>query len=229
MKSSIKNLQLNLRPRERLKKYGVNSLGDDELLAILIATGSKELSCKELAVEIINKVEKINNLENITIEELTSINGIGEAKAITIIAALELGKRVLKKDEQKVKIDNSKIVYDLFKYDFINCYQEKFIALFLDNKKNLIKAKTIFVGTLSSSTVHPREIFKLAIKLSASAIIVIHNHPSGNSNPSEADISLTKRLIEIGNLMGIIVLDHIIIGYKNYYSYLDNKRIDIDD
>ena len=118
----IKDLDMNLRPRERLKKYGVSSLGDDELLAILLRCGTKSISVKDLSVEIVNKFEKINNLEYATLEELTSIKGIKEAKAITILAAIELGKRVLRKESNNIVINNNRIVYDLLKYDFINFY-----------------------------------------------------------------------------------------------------------
>ena len=225
----IKDLDMNLRPRERLKRYGVSSLGDDELLAILLRCGTKSMSVKDLSVEIVNKFEKINNLENATLEELTSIKGIKEAKAITILAAIELGKRVLRKEGNNIVINNNRIVYDLLKYDFINSYQESFVVLFLDTKNKLIKKEEIFKGTISSSTIHPREIFKLAVKHSAYSIIVVHNHPSGNSMPSQADIELTDKLMESGKLLGIPIIDHIIIGYNNFYSFYDKKRIDIND
>ena len=225
----IKDLDMNLRPRERLKKYGVSSLGDDELLAILLRCGTKSISVKDLSIEIVNKFEKINNLENATLEELTSIKGIKEAKAITILAAIELGKRVLRKEGNNIFINNNRIVYDLLKYDFINSYQESFVVLFLDTKNKLIKKEEIFKGTISSSTIHPREIFKLAVKHSAYSIIVVHNHPSGNSMPSQADVELTDKLMESGKLLGIPIIDHIIIGYNNFYSFYDKKRVDIND
>ena len=220
----IKDMDLSIRPRERLLKYGVESLGSDELLAIILRCGTKSISVKDLSNDIINKIG-INNLENATIEELTSIKGIKEAKAISILAAIELGKRVLKKDSSNIVINNNRIIYDLLKYDFINAYQEHFVALFLDTKNKLIAKETIFKGTISYSTIHPREIFKLAVKHSAYSIIVVHNHPSGNSTPSSADIELTKKLQDSGNMIGIPVLDHIIIGNNNYYSFYDNKKI----
>ena len=225
MTTKIKDLSDNLKPRERLKKNGVESLSDDELLAILLRCGTKELNAKELAIQIINNIG-INNLENATLEELSLIKGVKEVKAITILSAIEFGKRVLKKDIKKVKIDNTQIVYDLLKYDFINCYQEKFIVLFLDTKNNLISKDVIFVGTLSKSTIHPREIFKLAVKYSAASIILVHNHPSGNSTPSKNDIEITKRIKEVGNIIAIPVIDHIIIGYNNYYSIGQKKKVE---
>ena len=227
MTYKIKELDENIRPRERLLKYGVSSLSNDELLAIILRTGTKDLNAKDLANNILNKVKSINNLSNISLQELSSIKGIGKVKAITLIASLELGKRCLTKDVSKIKIDNNKIIYDLFKYEFINCYQEKFIALFLDIKNNLIDYNVIFMGTVSSSIIHPREIFKLAFKYSASSIIIVHNHPSGDSNPSNEDIIITDKLFEIGKIMSIPILDHVIIGYKNYYSFYDKRKIDI--
>lgn len=226
MKLKIKEMNTELRPRERLKKYGVSSLADDELLAIILRTGIKDINAKDLATIILDNIKGINNFNNTSLNDLAQIKGVGEVKAITILASLELGKRSLKQNLNHLKIVSTDIVYDLFKYDFINCYQEKFIALFLDVKKNLISYEVIFIGTVSEATIHPREIFKSAIKNSASSIIILHNHPSGNSNPSDADISLTSKLQAIGNLMNIPIIDHIIIGYQNYYSFFDHKRTD---
>ena len=229
MMKKMKDIQLDLRPRERLKKYGVKSLSSDELLAIILGTGTKEYNVKELASNVINYFDNLNNLENVSIEELKMIKGIGEVKAISILASIEFGKRVLTKDNKKIKINNNLIIYDLFKYDFINAYQENFVVLLLDNKNNLIKYKTLFIGTISSASVHPREVFKLAVSYSASKIIVLHNHPSGDSNPSNADTILTNKLMELGNLMGIPVIDHIIIGNNNYYSFYDNRKVNVDE
>ena len=229
MNYTIKELEVNSRPRERQKKYGPDVLADEELLAILLRTGTKEINAKTLAQNILKNINGITNFNTTSLNELAKIKGIGEVKAITILAALELGKRALKINNNHIKILSNKCVYDLFKYDFINVYQEKFIALFLDIKNNLITYETIFIGTLSNATIHPREIFKAAIKNSASKIIIMHNHPTGNSNPSTADINLTKKLTEIGELMSIPIIDHIIIGYHNYYSFMENKRTDLNE
>jgi DNA repair protein RadC len=227
--NGIKSLALATRPRERLKNDGVAALSDDELIAIILRTGTKDFNAKELANKILIKINGINQFNNTSLTDLASIKGVGEVKAITLLAAIELGKRSLKISNNHLKINSDRIVYDLFKYDFINVYQEKFMALFLDTKKNLITSEIIFMGTVSSSTIHPREIFKTAMKNSASAIIVIHNHPTGDSTPSLADQNLTKNLINIGKIMGIPIIDHIIIGYHNYYSFLEAKRIDLDE
>jgi DNA repair protein RadC len=229
MNYKIKELNIKTRPRERLKELGAECLGDDELLAILLRTGTKEINAKELAQNIINHIGGIKNFSNTSLNDLAQIKGVGEVKGITILAALELGKRFLKVDDTKIQIKNTRVVYDLFKYDFRNACQENFIALYLDVKNNLISYETLFKGTVSSSTIHPREIFKSAMKYSASKIIVVHNHPSGSSCPSLADEDLTTRLIEIGNLVSIPVIDHIIIGHNNFYSFMDKKRVDIDE
>ena len=229
MNYCIKELNDELKPRERLKKYGVSYLSDSELLAIILRCGTKNNNVINLASEIINEVGGLNKLSNTSIKGLVNIKGIGEIKAITLIAALELGKRSLKKDNKKIKVINGNIVYDLYKYDFINVYQEKFMILFLDIKKNLINEEVIFIGTISESTIHPREIFKRAINNLASFIILVHNHPTGDSTPSNADIDITNKLIEVGKLVGILVIDHIIIGYHNYYSFYSKERIDIDE
>ena len=225
----IKDIKKELRPRERLKKYGTKSLGTDELLAIILQTGSKEYNVKELSCNVIKYFDSINDLENTTIDELSKIKGIGEGKATSILASIEFGKRVLTKDNKNIQITNNLMIYDLYKYEFINSYQENFITIYLDSKNNIIKAKTLYVGTLSSASVHPREVFKLACLYSASKIILVHNHPSGDSNPSSADIEITNRLMEIGKLMNIPIIDHIIIGNNNYYSFYDEKKIFINE
>ena len=229
MNYCIKELNDDLKPRERLKRYGVSYLSDSELLAIILRCGTKNNNVINLATQILNDIGGLNNISNISINSLSKIKGIGEVKAITLLAAVELGKRSLKVNSEKIKIINGYIVYDLLKYDYINVYQEKFIALFLDTKKNLIGKEVIFIGTINESTIHPREIFKSAIKACASSIIIVHNHPTGDSTPSNADIEITNKLMDIGKLLGILVIDHIIIGINNFYSFYSKERIDIDE
>ena len=226
MNYRIKELNNELKPRERLKKYGVKSLSDGELLAIILRCGTKNMNVLELSNKILTDCNGITNLSNISLNTLSKIKGIGEAKAISILASLELGKRSLKINEDKNIINNSKVIYDLFKYDYINVYQEHFTVLFLDVKKNLITKELLYVGTISTAIVHPREVFKSAIKHSASCIILLHNHPSGDSTPSNADIDLTKKIKEAGDIIGIPLIDHIIIGHNNYYSFYNKERID---
>lgn len=225
MNYKIKELDLNNQPRERLKTYGADSLSDEELLAIILRTGTKNVNAKELASILLNTIGGINNFNNTSLASLSKINGIGEVKGITLLASIELGKRSLIHHKSSLKIISNQTVYDYFKYDFINSYQEHFVALFLDIKNNLINYETIFIGTVSNAEIHPREIFKSAIKNSASKIIIMHNHPTGDATPSKADIDLTNKLKAIGEFLNIPVIDSIIIGYHNYYSFIDNKLI----
>lgn len=220
----IKDLPLIDRPRERLLKYGTESLSNEELLSIILRAGTKDICVKELSNNILKSINNINDLRDITISKLKNIKGIGEVKAITLIAAIELGKRVYY-DENEIKnetLDSSNKIYNFIKNKLINKKQEYFYCIYLDNKKKLLDYKLLFIGTLNNASVHPREIFKNAYLLSASSIICIHNHPSNDVLPSNEDIVLTKKLVEIGKLQGINVIDHLIIGNNNYYSFYDN-------
>ena len=224
MKIKIKDIEEEDRPRERLINKGVEVLSNEELLAIIIKTGTKENSAKELSSIIINKLEGIKNLNNINFQQLEKIKGIGKAKACEIIASIELGKRINRTINtlNNVKLNKTSLVFEYYKELFNNKQQEHFYCVYLDNSKKIIKDKLLFIGTINYSTVHPREIFKEAYLLSASSIICIHNHPTGNVLPSKQDLELTKNLIEVGKLLGIQILDHIIIGKNNYYSFLEN-------
>ena len=218
----IKDIAEYDRPRERGIKYGVSSLSNEELLSIIIKTGTKNVGVKELSSKILSNVKNINDLKNITLTNLTNINGIGKVKAIEILASLELGRRVFytcKKDN--VKLNNSKKIYEYFKDIFINETQENFYAIYLDTKAKLISYKLLFKGTLNTSCVHPREIFKYAVLESAASIIVAHNHPSGDSTPSQEDEKLTYKLFELGISMSIPVVDHIVFGNNEYFSFYE--------
>ena len=218
-KIMIKDIPLSERPRERLLKYGKESLSNEELLSIILKTGTKNYSAKELSNHILKNFKNIKEMKYITINKLTEINGIGEVKAIELLAALELGKRVYYVEQkEKVLLNSSKKIYEYFKNIFIEEYQECFYALYLDTKSKLISYKLLFKGTINSSCVHPREVFKNAFLESAYSIIVIHNHPSGDPTPSKEDIKVTETLMQIGKIMAIPVVDHIIIGNNQYYS-----------
>ena len=221
----IKELPLEERPRERLFKIGKENLSNEELLAIILKTGTKNKSVKDIAHEILEEIHHIDALENITFHSFKNIKGIGKVKISEIMAALELGKRIfLEKDDYKIIYSHPKIIYEDNKYLFYKKKQELFYCLYLDSKNQLIERKLLFMGTLNRSIVHPREIFKEAYLTSASKIICMHNHPSGDITPSSEDIFLTKNLIEIGKLQGISISDHIIMGNDNYYSFYDEKR-----
>ncbi len=225
-KSRIKDMDADLRPRERLDKFGAENLSDKDLLALFIRNGYKNKTeaktALDLSNELLKKFEDLNSIDNASINELCSIKGIGKAKAIEIKAALELGKRLQKLNKiQRTKISKSESIYEIFKTRFINSKQERFFAVFLDTKNQIIKEKEISRGSLSSSIVHPREAFKDAIRESAASVIFVHNHPSGDPSPSKDDESISLRLKEVGDLVGIKVLDHIIIGNERYFSFSD--------
>ena len=220
----MKQINEELRPRERLKKYGVKSLKDDELLALILRCGTKNINALELANNIISDYKSLSKFNDLTLTELAKINGIGEAKASVILSAIEFGKRVIKTDNKKIRIYSSKDIFNMFRYDFIDVKQENLVIVLLDNSNNLILFKTLFIGTLNASLVHPREVFKEAIKNSAAKIILVHNHPSGNTTPSKKDIEFTNTIKELGVKLGIPLIDHLIIGYNNYYSIIDGKR-----
>ena len=218
----IKNIPKSERPRERLKKYGKENISNEELLSIILNTGTKNKSVKDISNLILSKINDITDLKDITLNSLKQIDGIGEVKAIKILASIELGKRVyLNNNLVNIKMDTPEKIYNYRKSEVEGKNQEYFYAIYLDSKKNLIDKKLLFIGTLNKSIVHPREIFKYAYLLSASSIICVHNHPSGDTIPSKEDLNLTKALVEIGKMQGINIIDHIIIG-KNYYSLYQN-------
>lgn len=223
--STIKELVKEERPIERFLKEG-SHISNEELLAILINHGTKNKSSKELAREILSEIKEITNLKNITLEKLTKINGIGMKKAATILAAIELGKRINQENTimYHQKITEPSILAKYYQDVFQDCYQEHFYCVYLDNKKRILKEKLLFIGTINYSFVHPREIFKEAYLLSASAIICVHNHPSLDATPSKEDKILTKNLKQIGELLGIPIIDHIIIG-DGYYSFCESGEL----
>lgn len=221
----IKDIIKSERPRERLLQVGEKALSNEELLSIILKTGTKNISVKDLSREILNEIKEIESLKDITYNKLIKIKGIGNVKAIELLASLELGRRVYHNNiKQKIKLNNTTLIFDTFKDIFINEMQENFYAIYLNTKMELISYKLLFKGTINTSVVHPREIYKYAFLESAHSIIVLHNHPSNNTSPSKEDIELTNKLFEIGTIMGIPLLDHIIIGKDNYYSFYENMH-----
>lgn len=227
MNTKIKDIPIYDRPRERIKLLGPESLSDEELFAIIIKTGTREASAKLLASKLLAKVGGIQKVTKLNYKELTKIKGIGDAKACTLLAIIEISKRINKEvvSLQNIKITNSKLVYKYYKDILSDKKQEYFYCLYLDSKKKVIADKLLFIGTLNKSIVHPREIFKEAYQLSASSIICIHNHPSGDIKPSIEDIEITKQLVEIGKMQGIPIIDHIIVGHDKYYSFYENNLL----
>ena len=221
----IKDLPECEKPRERMLEYGVENLSNVDLLSIILRNGVKDISVKEVAINILNNVESINDLSSLGVRELSNIKGVGPVKAITLLASIELGKRVsIKEAKANMSLSNKEKIHEVFKKFFINENQEKFLAIFLDNKKCLINYKILFIGTNNASIAHPREVFMEAIKANASAVVVMHNHPSGNVLPSEEDKNITEKLIQSGHMLGIPLLDHIITNGEEYYSFYDEFK-----
>jgi DNA repair protein RadC len=215
----IRDVPHDDRPRERLLSDGPQSLSNQELLAILLRTGTKDYSVLELAQRLLTHFEGLRLLKDATIEEMTSIKGVGQAKAIQIIAALELGRRIHRlqyEDRYIIRSPEDGAKYLMEDLRFLS--QEHFVCLYLNTKNQVIHKKTVFIGSLNASIVHPREVYKEAIKRSAASIICAHNHPSGDPTPSREDIEVTRRLAECGRVIGIELLDHLIIGDKSYVS-----------
>ncbi|WP_313568617.1 RadC family protein [Acetoanaerobium noterae] len=222
----IKDIIKEERPRETLLKKGETYLSDSELLAILINNGTRDKSAITLAREIIETSDGIRNLSNITVEELSKIKGIGLAKACRIISALELGRRVSVASEmQKFKISSPQDIGNVYMEELRYKKKEIFRVVLLNTKNVIIGSKDISEGSLNASIVHPREVFLEAIKKSANKMILMHNHPSGDPTPSSEDINITKRLISAGQIVGIEVLDHVIIGDGSFYSFKENGQI----
>ena len=220
---TIKALAEDDRPREKLVQKGRQALSDAELLAILLSSGNKNETAIQLAQRILNSHgNSINQLAKLQLNDLKKFKGIGEAKAVTILAALEIGRRRTDSiSEEKPKIQSSKHAYELFKQVLSDLPHEEFWVLFLSRSGVVIKTECVSKGSISGTLVDIRLILKPAIEYLSSALIVAHNHPSGNLKPSQQDISLTKKITEAAKLMDIILQDHLIIGDGTYYSFAD--------
>ncbi|PLS15655.1 hypothetical protein CVD28_21825 [Bacillus sp. M6-12] len=215
----IRDFPKDERPRERFIQDGPGSLSNQELLAILLRTGTKEESVLQLANRLISTFEGLRLLKDASIEEITAIKGIGEAKAIQILASVELGKRVSSlnsQDRYVIRSPEDCANYCMDEMRFLS--QEHFVCLYLNTKNQVLHKQTVFIGSLNASIVHPREVYKEAFRRSAASIICLHNHPSGDPTPSREDIEVTKRLAECGKIIGIDLLDHLIIGEKKFVS-----------
>ncbi len=215
------------RPREKLALKGKNTLSDAELVAILIGSGNKNETAVELSKKILASINNdLNELGKLSISDLTKFNGIGEAKAISIIAALELGRRrKTTAVEKRVKVTSSKDVYNSIAPVLSDLLHEEFWVIYLNRNNEIIKQENISKGGVSGTVADAKIIFKRAIEVLASAIILCHNHPSGNLKASNADIQLTKKLKEAGAMLDLPVLDHLIIGEKDYFSFADESLL----
>lgn len=215
----IKDVPKEDRPRERLLKLGSSHLSNQELLAILLGSGTKEESVMVLSNRVLMHFEGLKLLNDATIEELMAIKGIGEAKGVLMLSAIELGKRMNQyKSNDRYIVRSPEDGADYVMEEMRSLNQEHFVVLFLNTKNQIIHRQTIFIGSLNSSIVHPREVYREAVKRSAASIIVAHNHPSGDPSPSQEDIHVTRRLVESGKMIGIELLDHLIIGDRKFIS-----------
>ncbi|OMC99735.1 DNA repair protein RadC [Paenibacillus sp. FSL R5-0636] len=215
----LRDLPHEERPRERMMHYGAESLSQAELLAILLRTGTRRESAIHIAQQMLGKIGGLRGLVDLSIEELTKINGIGPAKAVQLKAGIELGRRLANSRFNMPVIircprDAAEILTEQLRY----LQKEHFVCLFLNTKNHVIGQETLSMGSLNASIVHPREVFRAAIKCSSASIICAHNHPSGDPTPSPEDISLTARLLQAGEIIGIDVLDHLIIGDSSFVS-----------
>lgn len=224
---TIKELPETERPREKLYNNGPAALSNAELLAIIIRTGSRTETSIELSKKVLSRDKRgLAYLRDTTLQELMETKGIGECKAAQILAAIEIGKRINSHIAiEKVKINQPCTVAEVFRDEMRYLQKEHFKVVLLDTKNQIITSEEISIGTLNASIVHPRDVFKIAIKRNANSMILIHNHPSGDPTPSKEDINITNRLIEVGDLVGIKVLDHIIIGDNSYISFKEKNII----
>jgi DNA repair protein RadC len=215
----IRDLPEDERPRERLVSYGPQALSSAELLAILLRTGTQKFSVIALAEQLLSHFGSLRSLACASIEQMGAINGIGTAKAAQIQAAIELGKRLAAISENpKPVIRTPNEVYSLVSPELRDEAKEHFKALLLDTKNQVIRIRTISIGSLNASLIHPRELYREAISAASASVIVVHNHPSGDPTPSREDVEVTKRLIEAGKVIGIELLDHVVVGDGRFVS-----------
>lgn len=219
MSMMIRDVPKSERPRERLVREGPQALSNQELIALLLGSGTKSESVLQLAARVIQHFDGLKLLKEASIKELMDIKGIGEAKAVQLQAALELGKRIKQLPvEDRYVIRSPEDVSQYMMDEMRHLNQEHFICLYLNTKNQVIHKQTIFIGSLNASICHPREIYKEAFRYSAASIVCLHNHPSGDPAPSQEDIDVTKRLTESGKMLGIELLDHVIIGDQRFCS-----------
>ncbi|MDO3410183.1 DNA repair protein RadC [Saccharibacillus sp. CPCC 101409] len=215
----LRDLPQAERPRERMMQYGAEALSQAELLAILLRTGTRRESAIAVAQRIVGQAGGLRRLVDMGVEELIEIKGVGPAKAIQLKAAIELGRRMsASRLGEPIVIRSPQDAAELLSEQLRYLQKEHFVCLFLNTKNHVIAQETLSIGSLNASIVHPREVFRAAIKLSSASIVCAHNHPSGDPAPSPEDIAITKRLVEAGRIVGIDVLDHIVVGDGSFVS-----------
>lgn len=215
------------RPREKAMKYGVDKLSNRDLLAIILRCGYKGMSVLQLADELINKAGGINNLKSMDMKEFISIKGISKIKAIELMSCFELAQRSTYHElKEKVVIKDPKGIANYLMQKIGSKKQEHFLVLFLNTKHHIIAEEVLFIGSLNTSVVHAREIFKAAIVHNSAKILIAHNHPSNDCIPSNQDIQVTETIQETANIVGIPLLDHIIVGQSTYFSFKEKMLMD---
>jgi DNA repair protein RadC len=228
--SNLHDLPPGERPRERLLKYGVESLSLQELLSLIFGRGIKGQSVINISQKLLSTFSSLNKLSETSVKELMEIKGLGLAKACQLKACFEISRRLKKEENSNNKkniqiIKSPKDIFLLLKEKIINFNKEYFLVVALDNRNKVINIETVSVGTLNSSLIHPRETFEVAIRNHAASIILCHNHPSGELKPSEDDLVVTENLVKAGKLLGISVVDHLIISKKGHFSFKEKKII----
>lgn len=219
-------MEVEQRPREKALRYGLESLSDLELVALILQSGNKNRSVFEIAYDVLKESEGLSKLMQMHVNTLMQIQGIREVKALQLLASVELSKRVIKSKVYHASILKPEDVIEWFEFEYGVLQQECFIALYLDTKSKLIAHRVLFKGTLNESTVHPREVFKEAFLQNANSVLIAHNHPSGDCTPSQADFEVTYKMVHVAITMGVHLVDHIIVGQNQYYSFKEHKYLD---
>lgn len=212
MQLKISEMPQDDRPREKLISRGATALSDAELIAILLRTGLPGANAVEVASQLLKRFQSLNALSRCTPDEIAGVPGIGPAKAVQLVAAFNLGQRLARETLAREKIDSPELVYELLAPEMRALHKESLRVILLDTRYHLVRIQEVSLGSVNESIAHPRDVFRPAVLASAYAVIVVHNHPSGDPSPSQADHSLTRRLGEAAELLQIKLLDHIIIG-----------------
>ncbi len=216
----IKTLPLEENPREKALTYGIETLNNVELLALILRTGHKNESVIQLSQRLLTEIGGFANLSTVTYADLIALKGIKQAKAIEILSIIEIAKRLKAVSSIEKPLLNPYDIFGRVHNQLMFLKQEHFLLLCLDNKNKVIKEKTIFIGSLNMSVVTPREVFKEAIAISSAKIVLVHNHPSGDALPSEEDLLMTEQFQKLGQMMSIEVIDHIVVGWNQFYSIM---------
>lgn len=222
----VKEMKLEQRPREKALRFGLKSLSDQELLAVILQSGNKKHNVLEIADDVLQMTEGLVKLFDLHPNALMEISGVREVKALQLLAGIELCRRALQAKAYQVAIHSPDDLVQWFQVEYGYSKQEHFIAVYLDTKGKIISHHVLFIGTLNESCVHPRNIFKEAFLENACSVMVLHNHPSGDVSPSKEDVSFTKKMEEIAKMMNVQFLDHLIIGKDDWFSFRQNQYLD---